>query len=274
MTLLAVPNISEGRDRAIVEAVAAAFGPTVLDVHTDPDHHRSVVTLHGAPGELAGHVVDGARAALERIDLGAHDGLHPRVGALDVAPVVFLEPERRGQACAEALVLADRLGDELGLPVYLYGLLAGGRTRAELRNRGTERLEPDFGPREHPTGGAVLVAARPPLIAFNAELAAPATLADAKRIAALIRDGGEEGLPGVRALGLALAARGGVAQVTMNVEDHLRVPLAEVVAAIGRHATITECEVVGLPPRAAFVGFPDDLPVRHRRTLEDALGLT
>src|SRR5207248_4156555 len=127
-----------------------------------------------------------------------------------------------------ALVLGDLLGDELGLPVFLYGELGGGRTRAEVRRGGldalaerlaTGKLHPDFGPpRLHPTAGAVLVAARTPLLAFNVELAAPATLEDARTIAAAIREGGGEGLPSLRALGLWLAERG-VAQVSMNLED-------------------------------------------------------
>ncbi len=126
---------------------------------------------------------------------------------------------------AEALVAADELG-RLGLPVFLYGALAGGRTRAELRRPGAlDGLAPDFGPRERsPRSGAVLVAARPPLVAFNLELAPPATLDDARRIAARVREGGEDGLPGVRALGIEL--RGEVAQVSTNVEDHVAVPLA------------------------------------------------
>jgi glutamate formiminotransferase/glutamate formiminotransferase/formiminotetrahydrofolate cyclodeaminase len=281
-TLLAVPNVSEGRDPEAIAAIGAAYaagGARLLDVHSDPDHHRSVHTLAGAPGVLAGALVAGAREALARIDLrrtAGPPGLHPHVGALDVAPVVFLDDARRGAACAEALVAAHELG-ELGLPVFLYGLLGGGRTRAELRRGGLAGLvdrgtAPDFGPAEpHPSAGAVLVAARPPLVAFNAELAPPATLQDARRIAALLREGGEEGLPGLRAIGLQLAARGGVAQVSMNVEDHRALPLAALVAAIGRHARVARCELVGLAPAAAFDGFPDDLPVLGRRTVEEAL---
>jgi glutamate formiminotransferase len=115
------------------------------------------------------------------------------------------------------------------------------------------------------------VSARPPLVAFNVELAAPATVADARAIAALIREGGSEGLPGVRALGLGLPARGGLAQVTTNVEDHLAVPLSRLVAAVARHARVAGCELVGLAPEAAFDGFPADVPVRNLRTVEDAL---
>jgi glutamate formiminotransferase/glutamate formiminotransferase/formiminotetrahydrofolate cyclodeaminase len=282
--LLAVPNVSEGRDAAVLDAIGDAFaagGARVLDRHADPDHHRAVFTLAAPAGRLAGAVVAGAREAVARIDLRRHAGLHPHVGALDVAPVVFRDDARRGAACAEALVLADRLGAELGRPVLLYGLLAGGRTRAELRRGGPEGLarrlrtgeaRPDFGPAEpHPTAGATLVAARPPLVAFNLELGDGHTLDDARAIALRIREGGADGLPGVRAIGLALPARGGVAQVSVNVEDHRVVPLARVVDAVARHARVAEAELVGLAPRAAFDGFPDDLPLRNRATLEDAL---
>jgi glutamate formiminotransferase len=158
--------------------------------------------------------------------------------------------------------------------VYLYGALAGGRTRAELRRGGLgtlAELASDFGPSHvHPTAGATLVAARPPLVAFNLELAAPASQVTAREIAARIREGGSDGLPGVRAIGLWLEERG-VAQVSTNVEDHRAVPLARVVEAVGRHADVAEAELVGLAPRAAFAGFPDDVVVRNRRTIEDAL---
>ena len=278
--LLAIPNVSEGRDERAIAAIGAAFDARLLDIHSDPDHHRSVFTLAGAPGSLARAVLNGAAEVIRQIDLDRHEGIHPRVGAIDVAPIVYLDPAQRGAACAEALVLGDLLGDELGLPVFMYGELAAGRTRAELRRGGPARLaeridagelRPDFGPRSlHRSAGAVLVATRPPLVAFNVELAPPATVEGARAIAARIRDGGPEGLPGVRAIGLWLDARG-VAQVSTNVEDHRRVPLAEVVAAIARHATPSRAELVGLAPRAAFDGFPGDLPVANRRTVEDAL---
>lgn len=279
--LVAVPNVSEGRDREVIERIARAFGPGLLDVHSDPDHNRSVFTLAGRPGELHEAVLRGAEEALRLIDLRAHSGVHPRVGALDVAPIVYTTPEDRGAACAEALVLADRLG-ELELPVFLYGPLSfTGHTRAELRRGGpaglTERIDagelaPDFGSaRLHPTAGAVLVAARPPLVAFNVELAPPATLEDARHIASLIRESGGEGLAGLRAIGLWLSARDR-AQVSMNLEDHRVTRLADVVAAIARHAPVERGELVGLAPAAAFEGFPDTLPVRGRRHLEDALG--
>lgn len=279
--LLAIPNVSEGRDQVAIQAIGAAFDARLLDVHSDPDHHRSVFTLAGEPGGLAAAVCAGAAEAVRRIDvLTQHEGIHPRVGAVDVAPIVYLDPDNRGAACAEALVLGDLLGAELELPVFMYGELAAGRTRAELRRGGpanlAERirageLRPDFGPNHlHPSAGAVLVAARPPLIAFNVELAPPATVDDAREIAARIREGGAEGLPSVRAIGLWLDARG-VAQVSTNVEDHRAVPLAEVIRAIARHAQPLRAELVGLAPAAAFDGFPDEVPVANRRTVEDAL---
>ncbi|MDX6725869.1 MAG: glutamate formiminotransferase / 5-formyltetrahydrofolate cyclo-ligase [Baekduia sp.] len=285
--LLAVPNVSEGRDPAVIATIGAAYmhgGARLLDTHADPDHHRSVHTLAAAPGNLSSALVAGARAAVERIDLRAERGVHPHVGALDVAPVVFLDEARRGAACAEALTVAERLAEEAALPVFLYGLLSGppARTRADLRRGGiaglTRRiaageLTPDFGPAvPHPSAGAVLVAARPPLVAFNLELAAPATLEDARRIAALIRESGPEGLAGVRAIGLELTRQGAVAQVSTNVEDHRVVSLAEVVAAVGRHARVAACELVGLAPQLAFRDFPAEVPVKGRRTVEEALG--
>ena len=279
-TLLAIPNVSEGRDAMTIGTLRAAFGPGLLDVHNDPDHHRSVYTIAGAPGGLAGVVLNGAKIAVERVDVVTHEGIHPRVGAIDVAPIVYLDDADRGAACAEALVLGDRLAATLELPVFLYGELAGGRTRAELRRGGTtglaERIEsgeqvPDFGPRRlHPTAGAVLVGARPPLVAFNVELAPPATLEDAKVIAAMIREGGEEGIASLRAIGLWLDHRK-VAQVSMNLEDHRATSLAEVVEAIGRHAAPARAELVGLAPAVAFDGFPAHLEVANKRLIEEAL---
>jgi glutamate formiminotransferase / 5-formyltetrahydrofolate cyclo-ligase len=280
--LLAVPNVSEGRDAAILDAIGAAFaagGARVLDRHADPDHNRAVFTLAAEPGTLHEALAAGARAAIERIDLTRHAGLHPHVGAIDVAPVVFRAPEQRGAAAAEALALADALG-ELGLPVFLYGVLADGRTRAELRKGGApglaqrmaDGLAPDFGPATmHPTAGAVLVAARRPLVAFNLELGPQATGADARAIARALREGGAQGLPGLRAIGLTLAARDGVAQVSCNVEDHEALPLARLLEAVERHTPVTEAELVGLAPHAAFEGWPDRVPIRNRASIEERL---
>ena len=207
------------------------------------------------------------------------------MGAIDVVPVVYLDDGARGAACAEALVVADRIGQELAVPVFLYGALTGDppRTRAELRRGGAARLaqrmrsgelRPDFGPREpHPGAGATLVAAREPLVAFNLQLEQPATVDDARTIAGLIREGGAEGLPGLRAIGVEL--EGAVAQVSMNVERPGEVPLARVVEAVRRHAAVASAELVGLAPRAALTGFPEDVqlvgfdPLRH--VIENAL---
>lgn len=300
-TLLAVPNVSEGRDEATIAAVGRAFTqpPAVrlLDVHSDRDHHRSVFTLAGKPGALADALLAGARAAVERVDVVHRDGddrsrtgQHPHVGAIDVAPIVYLDESSRGAACAEALLLGDRIGEELQVPVFLYGELTegepgSGRTRAQLRRGGVaglsrrmtgeEPLLPDFGPaRMHPSAGATLLAARPPLVAFNVQLAAPASVADAKRIAALIREGGGEGLPGVRAIAVQLS--GGAAQVSMNVERPFEISLASVVAAVARHASIASAELVGLAPRAALEGFPAEVPLPGfdpaGHVIENALG--
>ena len=272
MTLFAVPNVSEGRDHEAIAAIGAAFGSVdgvrLLDVHSDADHHRSVYWLAGGPGRLAEALVAGAREALARVDLAAPRGIHPYVGVLDVAPIVHDRAEQRGAACAEALLSAGRLGAELGLPVYLYGALAGGRTRAELRAGGIEGLAavaPDFGPPAiDPHRGATLVAARPPLIAFNIEIEGDEALA--REIAANVRE-----LPGIRALGLWLPTTG-VAQVSCNVEDHEAVPLARLLDEVRGRARVREAELVGLAPAAALAGWPDDVPIRNRRTLEEALG--
>lgn len=282
VVLLAVPNVSEGRSREIVDAIAASFAPArLLDVHSDPDHNRSVFTLAGQQGEVGRALVAGAVRAAERIDLRGHAGLHPHVGALDVAPVVYLEDGERGPAVAEALTAAALIG-ESGIPVFLYGDLAtdgARRERADLRRGGpaaladrvaSGELVPDFGPHEvQLTTGATLVTARPPLVAFNVELETDdADLATG--IAAELREDGG-GLPGVRAIGLLLETRGR-AQVSMNIHDYGAAPLAEIVERIRRRAPVSEAELVGLAPAAALADFPPDVPLRNRRTIEDALG--
>jgi glutamate formiminotransferase len=274
VTLLAVPNVSEGRDLDVLDAIGAAFeagGARLLDRHVDPDHNRAVFTMAGEPGRLARAVLHGARAAVERIDLAAHEGVHPRVGAVDVAPIVYLDSEQRGAANAEALILADALGHELRVPVYLYGALAGGRTRAELRKGGpqalVERTPPDYGPPAlHPTAGATLVAARPPLVAFNLEV--DATLEQAKAIAARLREGGPEGLPGVRAIGLHLQTTG-VTQISTNLEGPTTA--AQVTRAVATHAPVRAAELVALAPAKALEDFPPEIPLRNRATIEERL---
>jgi glutamate formiminotransferase/glutamate formiminotransferase/formiminotetrahydrofolate cyclodeaminase len=272
--LLAVPNFSEGRDDATIDALGHALASDravrLLAIHRDPDHNRCVFTLAGEPGTLAPALLAGARVAVERIDLRTHEGVHPHVGALDVAPLVHLTPADRGAACAEALVTADLFARDLELPVLLYGALAQGRTRAELRRGGPAELarrlhagelQPDFGPpTAHPSAGATLVAARSPLVAFNVTLRPPATLEQAREIAARIREGGPEGLPGLRAIGLRLERQQEI-QVSMNVERPDLLPLKDVVEAIARHAEPATAELVGLAPEGAFAGFPADLPI-------------
>jgi glutamate formiminotransferase len=239
----------------------------LLDTHSDPDHHRSVFWLAGGPGLLAEALVQGAQEAAGWIDLTAPRGVHPHVGALDVAPIVYLRETDRGAACAEALVAADRLGEEAGLPVYLYGELAAGRGRAELRRGGLKALatlEPDFGPRRPDARkGAVLVGARPPLVAFNFEIEGNEDLA--RTIAADVRR-----LPGVRALGLWLETRQ-VAQVSVNLEDHRATSLVSLLAEVRSRARVREAELVGLAPAEALEGWPADVAIRNRRTIEEAL---
>ena len=284
--LLAVPNVSEGRDHALLEALQRGLGPArFLDLHSDPDHDRSVFTLAAVQGEISQALLGLARVAVERIDVSASAGLHPHVGALDVMPVVYLEPELRGAACAEALTAAALVGEELQVPVFLYGQLATSPEhveRADLRRGGpgelarrleAGELEPDYGPaRLHPTAGAVLAAARPPLVAFNVDLAT-GDVGLAREIAAGLRESGG-GLPGVRAIGLYLEDRGR-AQVSTNVHDHRAVPLREVVEYVRERAPVAEAELVGLAPRLAFEGFPEDVPLRafdpERHVLEEAL---
>ena len=167
LPLESVPNFSEGRDAATIEAIGAALshGVRLLDVHTDPDHHRSVFTVVGEDGALVEALVRAVEVARDLIDLGRHEGAHPRIGAADVVPVVPLKPTDMERAKAAAWELGGRLG-ELGLPVFLYGELAPGRGPAFFRRGGTaelaarlaEGLTPDFGPSDlHPTAGGVMV---------------------------------------------------------------------------------------------------------------------
>jgi len=263
--LESVPNFSEGRDRETIEAIGAALGTRarLLDVHSDADHNRSVFTLVGDDGALIEALLAGIAVARERIDLRRHEGAHPRIGAADVVPLVPLAAADMPRARSAALELARRLGDELSLPVFLYGELAPGRGPTFFRQGGTEELarrlaagelEPDFGPAELDTrAGGVIVGARRPLIAFNVDLRG-ATVDDARAIASAVRER-DGGFPGVRALGLDLPAAGRV-QVSMNVEDWEAAALHEVVARIdaeadSRGVEVAGAELVGLMPAGA-----------------------
>jgi glutamate formiminotransferase/glutamate formiminotransferase/formiminotetrahydrofolate cyclodeaminase len=267
LPLESVPNVSEGRDAGAVAAIGAAFGGAarLLDVHSDPDHHRSVFTLVGTEEQLVESLVAGVARAVELVDLGRHEGAHPRVGAADVVPLVPLRPEDEPRARAAALALADRLAG-LELPVFFYGRLTeDGREPAFFRRGGTEELArrieagelaPDRGPaRLHPTAGAVLVGVRRPLIAFNVNLRSGDVEA-ARAIARLVRER-DGGFAGVRALGLALP-HAGLVQVSMNVTDWEAAALHEIVSAIAsvaaeRGIEAAGSELVGLMPAGAAV---------------------
>jgi glutamate formiminotransferase len=252
--LESVPNFSEGRDRTTIDALAAALrsgGARLLDVHADEDHNRSVFTLVGSGDELVESLVAGIARAAELIDLRRHEGAHPRIGAADVVPLVPLADEDEERAREAAERLAARVGEELGLPVFLYGALGGGRGPAFFRRGGPDELQrrvhagelaPEHGPaRLSESAGGVLVGARRPLIAFNVNLRG--TLEGAREIAALVRETGG-GFPGVRALGLELP-RAGLVQVSMNVEDWEAAKLHELVARVEQEAAARDAEVVG-----------------------------
>jgi glutamate formiminotransferase len=260
-----VPNFSEGRDAATLDALRDALRrhADVLDVHADPDHNRSVFTVVGDDTKLIEAVIAGVAVARERIDLRSHEGAHPCIGVADVVPVVALEPADRKRAKDCALRVGQRIGEELELPVFLYGDSAPGRGPAFFRRGGPTTLQgridagelrPDFGPsRLDPRTGGVIVGARRPLIAFNINLATD-DVDIARAIAAVIRERGG-GFPGVRALGLMLP-RAGHAQVSMNVEDYEAAALHEIVARVdaearARGAEIANAELVGLMPAGA-----------------------
>jgi glutamate formiminotransferase len=262
LPLESVPNFSEGRDRATIDAIgdALAARARLLDVHRDADHNRSVFTLVGSEDELADALVAGVGVAVERIDLRAHEGAHPRIGAADVVPIVPLRPEDLGRAREAAGAIGARIAAEVGLPVFMYAPPERGPAfyrrggPAELQRRiEDDELAPDFGPRVlHPTAGGVILGARRPLIAFNVNLRGD--LAVAREVAAVVREKGG-GFPGVRALGLDLP-RAGVVQVSMNVEDWEASALHEIVARVAaeaeaRGAEVIGSELVGLMPAGA-----------------------
>jgi glutamate formiminotransferase len=275
--LLGVPNFSEGRESRRIEEISGAFatGAAMLEVHSDAVHNRSVVTLSAPPEVSASALIHGARACVERIDMRRHDGAHPRIGALDVCPVVWLRQDDRDAACDAALTTAREVGAELEVPVFLYGDLARHESRRELaffragglvelaRRLHSGELRPDFGPqRVHERAGATLVTARPPLVALNVELA-DGDLRTAKEIASRLREAGG-GLEGVRAIGVDLG--NGRTQVSTNVHDPNAVPLAVVVERIRGlagpgGARPVAAEIVGLVPERALEGWDDVLPL-------------
>jgi glutamate formiminotransferase len=259
-----VPNFSEGRDRAkfeaIRDAIATTEGVSLLKSEMDPDHNRSVITFAGPPDAVFEAAFRGVRTAGELIDLSAHRGVHPRIGAADVVPFVPLE----GVTLAGCVELAHRFGakiwNELGVPVYFYeaAALAPDRVRLENVRRGgfeNPHLEPDLGgPALHPSAGACIVGARKFLIAFNINLNTP-DVAIAKQIARQIRTS-SGGLPHLKALGLLLESRN-LAQVSMNLTDFEQTPLHVVyehvrAAAEALGVTIAGSEMIGLVPQKAL----------------------
>jgi glutamate formiminotransferase len=274
--LLGVPNFSEGRDRARIERITAAFaeGARLLDSHSDTVHNRTVLTLAAGTGALGKALAAGAKACVSELDMTRHEGAHPAIGALDVCPIVFAAEEEHDAARTEALVTADLIGAR-DIPVFLYGELAVSEERRErayfrrgglpaLRERmASGELEPDFGPpTPHQRAGATLVTARAPLVAFNVVLEG-GDLEAAREIAARLREVGG-GIAGVRAMAIDLG-EGGL-QVSTNVHDPVAVPLASVVERVAalaapNGALPVSAEIVGLVPEAALADFPEDLPI-------------
>jgi glutamate formiminotransferase / 5-formyltetrahydrofolate cyclo-ligase len=275
--LVGVPNFSEGRSERVIDALEATLRShaTVLNSHFDPQHNRSVFTLAAHADRLGHALIAGAEHALDLIDMRGHQGAHPHVGALDVCPAVWVHDDDHDSAVTVARTAAEGIA-ALGIPVFLYGELASSperRERAFFRRRGpadlarrmkSGELAPDLGPPEpHPSAGATLVTARPPLVAFNVELDT-SNPEIARQIAAEIREAGG-GLPGVRALGLP--REGERTQVSVNIHDAREVPLARVVEEIKRRAAqhdakAIEAELVGLAPEAALEGYPGDPPIK------------
>ncbi len=269
-----VPNFSEGRDPRFLERAVDAFrlhGASVLDASMDPDHHRSVVTAIGAPQQVAAGAVAAAALALERIDLRGHQGVHPRIGALDVLPFVAMEGVVEEEVVELARVTGARIA-ALGVPVFFYGAASHppGRTLASLRRGGFEalvrgdsaqsadlagRTEPSREPRHgivHPTAGATCVGVRPVLLAWNVDIVGVA-LSDLRRIASEIRER-DGGFPGLRALALSLPTQGRT-QISMNLEDPGRTPPETVFSTIEalvlrHHGEVADTEVIGMLPDA------------------------
>jgi glutamate formiminotransferase / 5-formyltetrahydrofolate cyclo-ligase len=249
-----VPNVSEGRDDVVLDVLADACGPSLLDRHEDRDHHRSVFTLAG-PGirDAETAVASLARAVAERLDLTDHEGAHPRFGMLDVVPFCALD-EAHEVAAAAAVAFAEWAVDELGVPVFLYDDADPlRRSLPETRAEAFTKRAPDLGPSHpHPELGAVAVGARPPLVAVNCWLDTDDLLV-AREIARQVREV-DGGLAGVRALGLALESEG-VVQVSMNLVDLPVTGLEPACTEVRRLAerddfSVTKVEIVGLVPEA------------------------
>jgi glutamate formiminotransferase len=278
-----VPNVSEGRHADVIETLRATCGPSLLDVHTDVDHHRCVFTLAGpGPRDAETAACALARAAATSIDLTDHVGVHPRLGVVDVVPFVALG-EDHDIAAGAAVAFAEWIAVELKVPVFLYDDAdPKRRSLPELRRDAFLRRRPDLGPPEpHPRLGATAVGARPPLVALNCWLDTN-DIAVARAIASTIREA-DGGLPGVRALGLLLESAD-VAQVSMNLVD---LPLTGIEAACEEvrqlaardDFDVTRVEIVGLIPAAElertgpefrqWAGLTQDLTIESRLAARD-----
>jgi glutamate formiminotransferase len=264
----AVPNFSEGRRPAVIAAIAAALctsGAMLLHQTSDWDHNRSVYTIAGAPEAVLEGLLAAVRVAAEQINLFEHRGAHPRLGAADVVPLVPITGITLAECAELARTLGRRIGEEVGLPVYLYEAAA---TRPERRNLADVRRgefesllveidlpprEPDFGPQRVGPAGAVIVGARQLLIAYNIFLQTD-QVAVARRIARTIR-ASNGGLPAVKALGLLV---NGQAQVSINLVDFTITPLPVVMETVTRLAAeqgvmVDRSELIGLLPQMALV---------------------
>jgi glutamate formiminotransferase len=288
-----VPNFSEGRDLAVVEEIAAAVraapGALLIDASADPDHNRCVLTILGQGAAVSAAVVAAARVAVARIDLRAHSGVHPRTGAIDVAPVVPLRGAGRAEAVSVVEEIGRALSDELGIPVYFYEWNARPGRRSglpEIRQGGFEALRgaeltgdraPDRGPgRAHPTAGVAVVGARGPLVAYNVNFRAP-DAAIARAIARRIRAERDKApaLAGVRALGLYLESQQR-AQVSMNLTRPELTPLPALFRTIAAHAgrlqaEDLESEIIGAIPAASLGGEPPEAIQWHTYRPEQLL---
>ena len=287
MSLIAVPNVSEGRDKRLIDRMKSAVrSADLLDVHSDVDHDRTVLTLAGSESELVAATTELTRAALS-IDLSRHRGVHPRLGVLDVCPIVPPSTEGMEMAVNVADHVGRDIGERLGLPVFLYGFAAKRRETEALpalraggldglRERMARGFVPDYGPgtidERH---GVVCVGARGPLIAFNVTLDSGVRIA--REIAGRIRTVGG-GPPGIRALGLWLDSKQ-MSQVSMNLIDPDRTGIQEAFEAVAREtgsrgATIAGTEIVGLP-RARYMPDPKSeaarLLIKPGRSLEEAM---
>jgi glutamate formiminotransferase len=256
-----VPNFSEGRDPVIVsaigQAVSAVPGVSLLDTTSDPDHNRSVLTFAGNPQAVADAAFEAVRAALAKIDMSRHAGVHPRLGAADVIPLVPIEGVTLTECATLARSLGKRIWDELRIPVYLYesaALRPECRGLENVRKLAPAGLVPDFGEGRHPTAGASVVGARKFLVAWNINLRTT-DLSVARAIARDIRES-SGGLPAVKSIGLPLAGRGQV-QVSINLVDFERTPLHVIFDAVrkrcdARGIEIAGSELIGMIPQAAL----------------------